>query len=329
MDDEKKTREQLMAELVDLRVAESDIRKLFELVVRAKQEWEAVADSISDIICLIDDKGLIVRANLAVEKWNLCNVKEVKGMSVHELLHDTCNDRDCYLASFWPHAMEALSSGRGSEIEGEDKILNVHLSVKPLPMSYNSDKHMVENAFAVVIIEDITERNKALSALKSSEEKYRDLFENANDLIQSVAADSSFLYVNRAWREALGYDEEEVARLSFTDIIHPDDMPRCIDAFKCLMAGEEIGKFEVTFITKNGLAIELEGSVNCQYKDGRPIGTRGIFRDITKRKELENELKKKIDELERFHKVVVGREMRMKELKNRIKELEDELGKGQ
>ena len=45
---------------------------------------------------------------------------------------------------------------------------------------------------------------------RASEERYRDLFENANDLIQSVSPEGRFLYVNRAWRDTLGYTEEDL-----------------------------------------------------------------------------------------------------------------------
>ena len=133
---------------------------------------------------------------------------------------------------------------------------------------------------------------RLLKDLGESEERYRDLFEHANDLIQSVAPDGSFLYVNQAWRAALGYTEQEVASLSVLDVVHPDSKVHCMELFQRVMAGDAIPRVEVTFVTKDGRAIVAEGSVNCSIKNGRPVATRAIFRDVTERNRAEEEIEK-------------------------------------
>ncbi len=129
------------------------------------------------------------------------------------------------------------------------------------------------------------ERQQAEKELRRSEERFRDLFENANDLIQSVRPDGTFLYVNRAWREALGYSAEEVAGLSMQDIIDPSCMSHCMAMFQRVLAGEKLPRVEAMFRTKDGRTIHLEGSSNCRFEDGQPVSTRSIFRDITERKQ--------------------------------------------
>lgn len=143
-----------------------------------------------------------------------------------------------------------------------------------------------------MVLEDITERTKTNVALLESEERYRDLFENANDLIQSVAPDGSIMYVNRAWRETLGYSEEEIPALSLFDVIHPDSLAHCMEMFQHVIAGEAVERVEAMFVTKDGRPVTVEGSVSCKFRNGNPVATRGIFRDITERKRAEEKIKR-------------------------------------
>jgi PAS domain S-box-containing protein len=134
------------------------------------------------------------------------------------------------------------------------------------------------------------EKRRAEEALRESEEQYRDLCENANDLIQKVTPDGTFVYVNRAWRETLGYHEEEIPGLLVSQVLHPDHQTSYFEVFWRVMAGEKMDeKIETVFVTKDGREIPVEGSINCQFVDGRAIATRGIFRDISARKALERQ----------------------------------------
>ncbi|MFH1311873.1 MAG: PAS domain S-box protein [Candidatus Eisenbacteria bacterium] len=143
----------------------------------------------------------------------------------------------------------------------------------------------------VGVVRDITERRQTENALRESEERYRDLFENANDLIQSVAPDGHFIYVNRAWRETLGYSEEEVGGLNLFDIIDPDWHEHCRQVFEQVMSGEPACYIETVFISRDGRKIIAEGSASCRTQDGKPVSTRAIFRDVTTRKYAEEALR--------------------------------------
>ncbi len=147
-------------------------------------------------------------------------------------------------------------------------------------------------------LRDITERKRMEEALRESEEQFRDLFENASDLIQSVVPDGHFLYVNKTWRKVLGYSEEEVANLTLWDIIYPDSIPHCREAFQKVMSGETLDNIEAVFVTKDRKLITIEGSVSCRFEEGKPVATRGIFRDITERKQMEQALQEKNEQLD-------------------------------
>jgi PAS domain S-box-containing protein len=144
--------------------------------------------------------------------------------------------------------------------------------------------HLVESFL------DISDRKRTEEALKLSEERYRDILDNANDLIQSVDPAGSFLYVNRAWKATLGYTDAEIAALKVFDIIAPACRDHCSLLFLQIMNGTSIPRVEVQFIAKGGRVVVLEGSINCSFVDGKPSVTRGIFRDITERNLMEREL---------------------------------------
>ncbi|MBI4515067.1 MAG: response regulator [Deltaproteobacteria bacterium] len=119
---------------------------------------------------------------------------------------------------------------------------------------------------------------------------YAEVVENANDLIQCVLPDGALAYVNRAWREALGYGTGELPALSFGDILHPGSRAASLDLFRRVMAGEKIGAVRAAFVTKSGATIMVEGSADCAFERGKPVAVRWLFRDVTQRVRAEVEL---------------------------------------
>ncbi len=130
------------------------------------------------------------------------------------------------------------------------------------------------------------------SRLVESEARYRAFIENASDLIQSVLMDGRFEFVNRAWLEKLGYEEHEVADLVIWDIIHPDSLAHCQSFFMLVMQGQALDAVEAIFITKDGVAVPVEGDAVPRFVDGKPVATHSFFRDMRERirtRELEEQ----------------------------------------
>ncbi len=144
----------------------------------------------------------------------------------------------------------------------------------------------------------LKKRASAEDALRESEERYRDLFENASDLIQIITPEGIISYVNPAWRENLGYREDEISSLSFLNVVHPEDRARFAGFFQQLMSGKKINNVETRFITKKGRDVILVGNIDCNFRDGKPVMFRGIFHDITERKNAEVAQQSSIEELE-------------------------------
>jgi diguanylate cyclase (GGDEF)-like protein/PAS domain S-box-containing protein len=135
------------------------------------------------------------------------------------------------------------------------------------------------------------ERQLIEDELRKSEARYLDVFDNTNDLIQCLANDGSFLYANRAWRDAMGYTEDELRSLTLIDVLHPDSLDCCQDRFERLKAGETLSQIDFQFSAKTGESVHLRGDCGSIIKDGETISTRGIFRNITDRVKAEQALR--------------------------------------
>ena len=144
---------------------------------------------------------------------------------------------------------------------------------------------------------------------EKSEEHYRDLFENATDLIQSANLEGGIIYANGAWKKALGYSDSEVKKVNIFNIIHSEYKSYCKDIVQRLIRGGEVDKFEIAFVTKTNKTIFVEGNVSLKTKDGKPHSTRGIFRNITDRKITEEKTKQSLKE----------KEVLLKEVHHRVK----------
>ncbi len=166
----------------------------------------------------------------------------------------------------------------------------------------------------VAQIVDVTAQHSAEEALRESEERFRDLFENASDMIQCADSSGRILYVNRAWCEKLGYDEHDVQSLAQDRIIHPDDIERCRGVISRLMCGEPRGTLEARFVTRDGRVIVVEGSISCCMRDGKAALTRGIFRDVTERRGTERLLDDYRRNLEDANRRLAAANARLEEL---------------
>ena len=148
-------------------------------------------------------------------------------------------------------------------------------------------------------VRNIDRRKAAEQNLKESEEKYRELFDNSTDLIHSINKEGNFLYVNRVWREVMGYSEEEISKLSLFDIIHEDSKQLWNLLFESIntsgLAPE--GRPSYYMVSKSGKKILVEGSVTVKVENGEILSLQSFLRDITEQEEIAEELKKSSDNM--------------------------------
>ncbi|WP_276496797.1 PAS domain S-box protein [Pontibacter litorisediminis] len=130
---------------------------------------------------------------------------------------------------------------------------------------------------------DMTDKRIAMEALKDNKIRLQDLFDNAHDLIQNISVDNKFIFVNKAWKDRLGYTDQDIESLTLNDIVHPYYKAKLIYQLRNLYKGENVNKIETVFLTKAGKPVHLIGSITCSWQDNRPVATRAILHDITDR----------------------------------------------
>ena len=284
--------------------------KLLSIMVEQSTEGMATADLDGTLIFLNN-------AWCKMHGYNNCNKLLGKNLSIFHNKEQLENE-------VMPFNKKVIKYGTHS---GE--VWHITKDRKPFPtlmvssvLKDNRGKPIAMSAIA----KDITEHKKAEEKLKESEERYRTMIENANDMIWVLDTKGNFTFVNSQAAIISGYSFESFKKKSFTPIIHQDDLEMVSDVFQKTLSGNS-QQYTVRCYKKRGKMFILAVNTAPIYEKDKIIGTVSFGRDITKQKKAEGELKKRVEELERFHKLVVGRELRMIELKKKIKKLEEKLSK--
>ncbi len=170
------------------------------------------------------------------------------------------------------------------------------------------------------------ERRLADEMLKASEERYKTILETAQDAIICLEYTGKISVWNKKAEEMFGYPPDEMIGKELHKIIVPErHRVKAYDGLKTFFrtgAGPVVGKtVELSALRKDGTEFPIDLSISAMRIRGEWQAT-GIIRDITERKQAEERLKQQVEELERFKKATIQREIRMKELRTKVEKLE-------
>jgi PAS domain S-box-containing protein len=153
----------------------------------------------------------------------------------------------------------------------------------------------------IVFSEDVTERKEVQAALQKSESRFRSTFENAAVGVAHVGMDGSWMFINQKVAEITGYTKEELTRLTFQDITHPEDLQTDLAYIQELLAGNiATYSMEKRYVRKNGSMVWVNLTVSLlREEDGKPKYFVSIVQDISERKKAEMSLIEAAEQLAR------------------------------
>jgi PAS domain S-box-containing protein len=148
----------------------------------------------------------------------------------------------------------------------------------------DADGHVEQ---VILSLSDISDRRRAEAALRGSEERHRELVENASDVVCTLDVAGRFTSVNHAGERISGYARAEARGLHLAEMLVPADAARPQAMIARTVAGEGRGTYELTLLSKHGRRVPLEVSPRRVHHDGRVVGVQGIARDVSERKQAE------------------------------------------
>ncbi len=195
-------------------------------VKRTDPHWQAAADMMPQLICLLDASGRLIHVNQTIERWGLANVAGASGRRLHDVLHPDCGDPQCYFNALWFDAASRLAAGERIEREAYDPVLKRHVSILVQPLVRPlRDLKETDDLHAVVMVGDISSVKQAeagyqriyeeLECMVCQERERREfsesmqarllaILEKTTDYVAMADAKGSMLYLNPAGRTLLG-----------------------------------------------------------------------------------------------------------------------------
>jgi len=284
------------ARLVQCNIRDITGRKQAEEQLRqGHRELQALMDVSPIGICWADMKGNIQYNNKKFRDLFGYTVEDIPTIAAWRLLAYPDPAYREQITSILSSLTEAQKQGK----EADPIELNVTCkdgSIRHVLQAWAFTSNRILVTYA-----DITERRQTEEDLRVSEEKYRTILEDMEDVYFEVDIKGNITFVNPSSCRKSGYSEKELLRMPFKKISAPDDIEMVKQYFGEIFLTEKTGKpFLWNLVKKNGEQgfFELVASL-IRDKQGNPIGFRGIGRDITERRLAEEELKRTLESLKK------------------------------
>jgi len=297
MNDDEKTKDQLIEELTALRNHVAELAKsalaLIETGADSKPAEQGPAQSLTSIVDLIPDATYAIDAEGTIIIWHK-GMEKLTGIKAEEMLGKGNYE---YSLPFFgvrkPTLIDLVLGPDRTEIERDFLFIQkdgdlisaeyyvflkgnqrvVYGRARPL---YDSEGNIMG---AIEDIRDVTERKRMEESIQESERKYQEVVENINEVIYIAERDGRITYISPVVETALGYHPSEVIGRSLSDFIFPEDLESVVENARIVLEGR-ISPNEFRLYKKSGELCWVRTSIRPRSERGH-ITFQGVLTDIT------------------------------------------------
>jgi PAS domain S-box-containing protein len=279
-------------------------KQLEQALVDSQRFLQSITDSMGEGVFCLDERGYCTFMNPEAERllgWSLNQLQE-HGQSMHDVIHYQTLDGTPVKAEDCP-TMVHLNRGETYHSE-DDSFIRRDGSMFPVSIVSVPMRSDGLSAGSVAVFRDITERKRILNALEQSKDRLKVALEAGYTGLWDWNPQTDEAYFSDQWLGMVGYQPGEIDSSSkgWAALLHPDDIAGAMEQLNQHIAGNTPtydAEFRMRHKDGYWVWILASGKVMARDDQGQPLRVAGIHKDITDRKEVEDELARARDEADR------------------------------
>lgn len=249
-----------------------------KLIESSLLDYRAVFEAVNDAVFIHDAyTGDILDVNTRAVEMFAYRREELLGSNMKEL----SSGQAPYTQEDFLQMLKKAFYSQVTPFEWEVRDRNGRLfwiQTRPRRASIGGEERLL------TVVQDITEYKQMRNALHASDERYRELVDNANDMIYTHDLEGNFLAVNKAGERITGYWREELLKMNMEQLVAHDYLELLRAMMYRRKAKFQENTYELEIMNRYGERVILDIAAWPIYKTGKPIAIQGIARDITQRK---------------------------------------------
>ena len=301
-----------------------------EASMESKRRLAQIIDFLPDPTWVIDNDGKVIAWNRAMEKLVNISAEDMIGKGDYEYALPFYGERRPVLIDLvkeWDPTYEKkyLSVKKDGEILTSE---SYHPALGENGMYLSGTASLLydaagEVAGAIESLRDITAAKQMGERIREKEARFGSYFEHGQTGMAITSPVKGWVEANAQLQKMLGYTLNELRQMTWAELTYPDDLDADVKQFERMLAGEiDNYTLDKRFIRKDNEIVYANITVACTRDEtDNVLDVLASFLDITARKRMEEDLRRNLEELERFNKLAMGRELKMIHLKEEINEL--------